>query len=164
MISPYRNSVFGDQSNLFESVKFCPGCRGKIVFEDKLKLAAMSESFASRCMFMFWGILFTEFASQLLLHTCFIALSVSRADCLASMQKSCHQWSSNLAVTNNELSRGGVFPKVLTLTLMFSLNSVTAWSMLLMQTSLCQGKAYQYQQSHTPPLLNDNRVSSLDPR
>lgn len=36
MISPYRNSVFGDQSNVFES-KSCPGYGGRIVFEDKLK-------------------------------------------------------------------------------------------------------------------------------
>lgn len=159
-----RNAVFGDQSNFFFELVSSAlyGCRGRIVFEDKLKLVAMSESFASRCMFMFWGILLTEFASQLLLHTCFIAVSVSRADCLASMQKSCHQWSSSLAATNNELSRGGVFPKALTLTVMLSLNSVTA--VLLMQTSWCQGKAYQCQQPHTPPVLTDSTVSSPDPR
>lgn len=50
-----RNAVFGDQSNFFFELVSSAlyGCRGRIVFEDKLKLVAMSESFASRCMFMF---------------------------------------------------------------------------------------------------------------
>lgn len=135
-LSPYRNAVFGVHSNLFESVEFCPGCRGRIAFEDKLKLTAMSESFASRCMFKLWGILFTEFASQLLLHTSFYCsqclegrLSCQHAEELPSEKQQVGY------VTNNELLKGGVFPKALILSLkLFSLNSMKIWSMLLMQT------------------------------
>lgn len=132
-LSPYRNAVFGVHSNSFESVEFCLGHRGRIAFEDKLKLVAMSESFASRCMFKLWGILFAEFASQLL-HTSFYC-----SQCLEG-RLSC-QYAEELPsekqqvgyVTNNELLKGGVFPKALILSLMlFSLNSMKIWSMLLM--------------------------------
>lgn len=95
----------------------------------------MSESFASRYMFKLWGILFTEFASQLLLHAGFYC-----SQCLEG-RLSC-QYAEELPSekqqvgygTNNELSKGGVFPKALILCLTpFSLNSMK--STLLMQNS-----------------------------
>lgn len=159
--SLYRNVLFGVHSNLFA---FCPGHRGRIAFEDKLKFVAMSESFASRCMFKLWGILFAEFASQLLSHTGFYSSQCleGRLSCQYAEELPSEKQQVGL-VTNNELLKGGVFPKALILSL------TPLWiqwksSMLLMQTIQYCGKTYQYLQSHIPPLQNDNRVSSLDPR
>lgn len=116
--SLYRAALFGVHSNLFESLVFCPGHRGRIAFEDKLKLIAMSESFASKCMFKLWGILFAEFASQLLLHTGFYSSQCleGRLSCQYAEELPSEKQQVGL-VTNNELLKGGVFPKALILSL-----------------------------------------------
>lgn len=88
-------------------------------------------------MFKLWGILFTEFASQLLLHIsfyCFQCLKGSLSCQYAEELPSEKQQVGD--VTSNELVKGGVFPKALNLSLkMLSLNSMKIWPMLLMQTS-----------------------------
>lgn len=78
----------------------------------------MSESFPSRCMFKLWGILFAEFASQLLLHTGFYSSQCleGRLSCQYAEELPSEKQQVGL-VTNNEVLKGGVFPKALILSL-----------------------------------------------